>query len=64
MVTSMGTEYWYVQLPSGKTLRGERTQDAINRELNELVARGWEPVSMVDRSLTLGVMFKKVNGDE
>ncbi|MBN9153546.1 MAG: hypothetical protein J0J05_06150 [Microbacterium sp.] len=58
----MGTEYWYVHLPSGAKLRGETPMDAINRELNELVGRGWEPVSITSPypNQSIYVMLKKV----
>lgn len=53
-------EFWYVKLPSGAKLRGEDERDAINRELNELVERGWEPVSIATASpLWVGVMLRK-----
>ncbi|WP_336632857.1 MULTISPECIES: hypothetical protein [unclassified Microbacterium] len=57
----MATEYWYVTLPSGQKARGEQPRDTINRELNELVARGWEPVSVTSAapSLMIGVMLRK-----
>jgi len=38
-------EFWYIELPNGKSLRGETPEDAANRELTELVGRGWEPIS-------------------
>jgi hypothetical protein len=38
-------EFWYIELPTGKTLKGEHPIDAANRELTELVTRGWEPIS-------------------
>ena len=61
MLALMAAEYWYVTLPTGKKLKGENERDAINRELTELVARGWEPVTMTSSAPTLmiGVMFKK-----
>ena len=54
-------EYWYVTLPSGARLRGEDARTAINRELSELVQRGWEPVSMATEHPTLmvAVLLKK-----
>lgn len=56
----MATEYWYLQLPTGQALRGERPADTINRELQELVARGWEPVTMTaTASLYAAIIFKK-----
>lgn len=60
----MPTEYWYITLPSGKKLRGESERDAINRELNELVERGWEPVSIAGSApgLQIGVMLRKESG--
>lgn len=58
----MAAEYWYLKLPSGAKLRGENEVDAINRELTELVGRGWEPVSIASSApgLQIGVMLKKV----
>ena len=41
----MASEFWYIELPTGKSLRGELPVDAANRELTELVERGWEPIS-------------------
>ena len=41
----MASEFWYIELPTGKSLRGEFPVDAANRELTELVERGWEPIS-------------------
>ncbi len=57
----MPFEYWYVGLPSGAKARGETEYDAINRELSELVGRGWEPVTMTSPhpSLKIYVMFRK-----
>lgn len=49
----MTTEYWYLQLPTGKALRGERTSETINRELQELVARGWVPVTVTEGAFLL-----------
>lgn len=61
MLTLMTDEYWYVKLPSGAKARGEQPMDTINRELAELVSRGWEPVSVTSTAPTMmiGVMFKK-----
>lgn len=61
MLTSMPHEYWYVTLPSGAKLRGEDARGAINRELTELVGRGWEPVSIASAApgMLVGVMLKK-----
>ncbi len=61
MLPIMESEYWYVTLPSGKKLRGEDERAAINRELGELVARGWEPVSITGAhpAMQIGVMFRK-----
>lgn len=63
MISTMADEYWYVTLPTGAKLKGEKERDAINRELAELVDRGWEPVSITSSAPTLmiGVMFKKVS---
>jgi hypothetical protein len=60
----MGNEYWYVALPTGDKLRGEDGPAAINRELAELVARGWEPISITSSAPTMkvGVMLKKAQG--
>ncbi|WP_159877849.1 hypothetical protein [Plantibacter sp. T3] len=41
----MSYEFWYISLPSGQRFRGESEEDAANRELSELVDRGWEPVN-------------------
>lgn len=41
----MSYEFWYISLPAGKRLPRESEEDAVNRELSELVARGWEPVN-------------------
>jgi len=41
----MTWDFWYIELPTGKTLGGETGFDAANRELGELVDRGWEPIS-------------------
>jgi len=35
-------EYWAILLPAGKLLRGEDHLGAVNRELAELVSRGWQ----------------------
>lgn len=61
MLPAVGTEYWYVVLPSGKPLRGENAQATINREMNELVGRGWKPESIASGhpAMQIGVMFKK-----
>jgi hypothetical protein len=61
MLAGMGNEYWYVKLPAGAKARGEQTSDTINRELSELVARGWEPVTMTSPVPTtyICVIFKK-----
>jgi hypothetical protein len=57
----MASEFWYIELPTGKTLRGEGHIEAANRELTELVERGWEPISA--RTATLigrhGFLLKK-----
>lgn len=42
----MSYEFWYISLPAGKRLPRESEEDAVNRELSELVARGWEPVDV------------------
>lgn len=51
----MPNEFWYVELPAGNTqrARGESVEAHANRELAELVGRGWEPVS-VTRSNAIG----------
>lgn len=47
----MGTDYWYIRLPSGaKATKQEMPQDHINRELSELVSRGWHVVSHSEMS--------------
>lgn len=47
----MGIEYWYIRLPSGdKATKHEMPQDHINRELSELVSRGWHVVSHAEMS--------------
>lgn len=48
-----GYEYWMLKLPAGRVLRGETDMDAINRELAELVGRGWE-VHSFSRASTIG----------
>ena len=59
---NMASEHWYLRLPAGQIARKENPVDAINRELAELVARGWEPTSMVslNPSASIYVMLKKV----
>lgn len=63
MLTGMGNEYWYVTLPTpgAKRLRGETATDQMNRELNELVERGWEPISVASSApgMQIGVMLRK-----
>jgi hypothetical protein len=61
MLATMATEYWYVKLPAGAKMRGEQPTDTINRELAEMVGRGWEPMSVLSNapSLAIYVMFKK-----
>jgi len=39
-------DFWYLSLPSGARERKESFDDAVNRELEELVLRGWEPLSV------------------
>jgi len=39
-------DYWYLSMPTGMRERKESLEDAVNRELNELVLRGWEPLSV------------------
>jgi len=46
-------EYWAVSLPSGQKLKGEDVMAAMNRELTELVERGWDVVA-IDRSSQIG----------
>jgi hypothetical protein len=41
----MTYEFWYISLPAGQRFRRESEEDAVNRELSELVDRGWEPVN-------------------
>lgn len=62
MLSAMGTEHWYVRLPAGAKARGEQPMDTINRELGELIERGWEPVSILSTAPTMYicVMLKKV----
>jgi hypothetical protein len=47
-LAGMEFEYWYVVLPTitGKRLKGENPEAHLNRELAELVERGWEPLSI------------------
>lgn len=60
----MANEYWYVTLPTPGTKRfkGESAVDHINRELTELVERGWEPVSIASTAPTMqvAVMLRNV----
>ncbi len=35
-------EYWMITLPAGQRGRNESMDDAINRELTELLERGWD----------------------
>lgn len=48
-------EFWYISLPTktGQRLKGESVEDHANRELNDLVERGWEPISF-DRPQGIG----------
>lgn len=60
----MSAEYWFLSLPSGQPLRKEPRPDHINRELKELVGRGWEPVSMSVHAqampgMSIALMMKK-----
>jgi len=48
-----GNEYWVISLPSGQRLKGEDLIAAMNRELAELAARGWE-VAGFDRASQIG----------
>lgn len=42
----MAFEFWYIRLPTAnQRLKGESVEDHANRELAELVGRGWEPIS-------------------
>lgn len=61
MLTGMASEYWYVKLPAGAKARGEQPMDTINRELTELVERGWEPISADSTAPTMYtcVMLRK-----
>jgi len=35
-------EYWMITLPAGRRERSESMDDAVNRELAELLERGWD----------------------
>jgi len=58
----MGTQYWYVTLPTpgSRRLKGETATEQMNRELDELVSRGWEPISIASSApgMQIGVMLK------
>lgn len=61
----MKHEYWFLTLPSGAALRKESRNDHINRELTELVERGWEPHQMTVNhpgmpGMSLALMMRKV----
>lgn len=58
----MATEYSYVRLLAGAKSRGKDAMATINRELTELVGRGWEPISVLSTAPTMmiTVMLKKV----
>jgi hypothetical protein len=48
---AMPNDYWYISLPtSNRRLKGESIDDHANRELAELVGRGWEPISVTRTS--------------
>lgn len=53
----MSFDFWYVELPvvGSVRLKKETVVDHANRELNELVDRGWEPIS-VQRSSQIGAV--------
>lgn len=53
----MTWDFWYIELPAGAKLRRESIDDAANRELNELVDRGWEPISVTRATSISGVGF-------
>lgn len=58
----MAYKFWYLALPtpSGKRLKGESITDHINRELTEVVERGWEPVSIASSSpLSFSFLLRK-----
>ena len=46
-------EYWVVALPTGQRLKGEDVLAHMNRELTELVERGWD-VAAFDRPTAIG----------
>ncbi|CAN5426464.1 hypothetical protein BH09ACT9_BH09ACT9_00900 [soil metagenome] len=50
-------EFWYITLPITGNVRkkGETLEDHANRELSELVTRGWEPIS-VTRPQNIGAI--------
>lgn len=47
-VGQMTFEYWYIELPPMGSVKrkGETIEDHANRDLAELVGRGWEPTSV------------------
>jgi hypothetical protein len=55
--SGMSYEFWYITLPTqaGQRIKGESVEDHANRELGELVERGWEPVS-VTRPVNIGAI--------
>lgn len=56
-------EYWYLTLPTKNArLKGESVEDHANRELSELVERGWEPVSVTRPDVigAIGFLLRKV----
>ncbi len=58
----MKYEYWFITLPviGGKSLKGELWQARLNRELSEIVERGWEPDKMTAHSTgSYGFLFRK-----
>jgi len=60
----MANEFWVVRLPvlGNKRLRNETQTDHMNRELTELVDRGWEPVSMTLDTANVGVFLMRKPG--
>lgn len=55
--SGMDYEFWYITLPTatGQRLKGETVDDHANRELGDLVGRGWEPIS-VTRPVAIGAI--------
>jgi hypothetical protein len=60
----MPNEFWVVRLPvpGNKRLRDETPIDHMNRELTELVERGWEPTSMALDTAGNGVFLMRKPG--